>query len=89
VSSRVTAIPDNYYLAFPKDRLYVKTLVSVLFVMETVQTILNTHDLYKMYAEGFANPEALDGLHLAWIPIPILTGLCKAIGTSLVNEAPY
>jgi hypothetical protein len=71
----LTSFSDNYYLAFPKDRLYVKALVYSLFVVETLQTILNSHDLFKMYGEGFGNPAALEDLHFSWFSIPILSGI--------------
>jgi hypothetical protein len=68
-------LPDNYYLAFPRDRLYVKSVVYTVFVIETVQTILNAYSVHKMYAAGFGNLAALGDVQIAWFAIPFLTGI--------------
>ncbi|KAF8234829.1 hypothetical protein L208DRAFT_804269 [Tricholoma matsutake] len=39
-----------YYMAFPRDRIYSKSLVYSVYLLETLQTILLLHDGYIMYS---------------------------------------
>ena len=47
----------------------------VIYVLETLQTILVTHDGYKYYAEGFGNVDALNRTQLEWIAVPTISGI--------------
>jgi hypothetical protein len=64
-----------YYMSFPKDRTSIKTLVFGLYLLETVQTILVTHDLFHAYAIGFGNLSQLESAQLEWLSVPILSGI--------------
>ncbi|PBK88449.1 hypothetical protein ARMGADRAFT_1084406 [Armillaria gallica] len=44
-----------YYLAFPKDRKFTKYLVYGIYVVEFVQTILVSHDVFATFGYGFAS----------------------------------
>ncbi|KAK0483137.1 hypothetical protein EDD18DRAFT_1261695 [Armillaria luteobubalina] len=60
-----------YYLAFPKDRRFVKTLVYGIYIVEFVQTILVAHDAFAVFGYGFGDLEALTGMHSNWLILPI------------------
>ncbi|EKM52239.1 uncharacterized protein PHACADRAFT_148756 [Phanerochaete carnosa HHB-10118-sp] len=68
-----------YYIAFPRDRWTLKTLVYSVYVIETVQTILVTYDAFNEYASGFGSLEALDAGGLNWISVPIFSGIVSAM----------
>ena len=40
----LTNILDWYYLAFPKDDRVIKVLITIVFLMETAQTLIITND---------------------------------------------
>ncbi|KAK0226562.1 hypothetical protein IW262DRAFT_1491966 [Armillaria fumosa] len=60
-----------YYLAFPKDRRFVKILVYGIYIVEFVQTILVAHDAFAVFGYGFGDLEALTGMHSNWFILPI------------------
>jgi len=64
-----------YYLAFPKDTPVAKALVSLLYAVETTQTILIIHDAFATYAKGFMNLEALNNVGLNWLSVPVMSGI--------------
>lgn len=64
-----------YYMSFPKDRLAIKALVFGLFTIETVQTVLATHDLFHAYAIGWGNLAQLESAQLEWLTVPIISGI--------------
>ncbi|KAK1233595.1 hypothetical protein PQX77_003247 [Marasmius sp. AFHP31] len=63
-----------YYNAFPNDALKFQLLVYGVYIVECVQTILVTHDVFAIFAYGYGNMEALDGIHLIWFHACILPG---------------
>ncbi|KAF8879468.1 hypothetical protein BD779DRAFT_1150238 [Infundibulicybe gibba] len=64
-----------YYLAFPKDRLSTKCLVFGTYLVETIQTILITHDIYDSFGSGFGNLTVLGSIQLEWLGVPIISGI--------------
>ncbi|KAF9003214.1 hypothetical protein BDQ17DRAFT_1355746 [Cyathus striatus] len=64
-----------YYLAFPNDRLYAKILVYLIFILESVQSILVAHDAFEAYAKGFGSFEALTDEYFSWLTMPIIGGV--------------
>ncbi|THU84410.1 hypothetical protein K435DRAFT_806724 [Dendrothele bispora CBS 962.96] len=64
-----------YYIAFPNDRLIIKTLVYGCFVLNTAQTILNVIDAFNIFGSGFGDLDSLMDMRRAGISVPILTGL--------------
>lgn len=75
-------LTDIYYLAFPHDNRYNKILVYAIFLVETVQTVLITHDSFHSFAIGYGNINVLNSAQLEWIAIPIMSGA----GTSTLNS---
>ncbi|EKM52282.1 uncharacterized protein PHACADRAFT_260563 [Phanerochaete carnosa HHB-10118-sp] len=67
-----------YHLAFPKDSRVVKALVYSVFLIETTQTVLVTHDAFNAYAKGYGNIVALGSAQLEWLAVPIFSGIVSA-----------
>ncbi|KAK0444993.1 uncharacterized protein EV420DRAFT_1768101 [Desarmillaria tabescens] len=68
-----------YYISFPKDRLVSKIVVYVLWLTETVQTIINIADTFKVFCYDFGNLSELDDVHLSWFSVPILSGFVGCV----------
>lgn len=66
-----------YYMSFPKDRRTLQFLVFGLFLLETVQTVLITHDLFTTYAFGWGDTAQLGARHLEPFAVPITNGIGK------------
>ncbi|KAK1227048.1 hypothetical protein PQX77_009958 [Marasmius sp. AFHP31] len=64
-----------YYNAFPNDALKFRLLVYGVYIVECVQTILVTHDVFAIFAYGYGNMKALDDVHLLWFHACVLPGL--------------
>ena len=75
VVSNTFSVPDLYYLAFPKDRQFVKCLVYGTYIVEFVQTILVAHDAFAAFGYGFGDLEALAGIHFNWLSVPIMVAI--------------
>ncbi len=66
---------DLYYLAFPDDRRFIKYLVSGIYVIEFVQTMLITHAVFATFGYGFGDMDGLTAEHLYWFTIPIMSAV--------------
>ena len=66
---------DLYYLSFPKDNRVSKALVSCIYTIEVVQTIIVTRDAYADYASGFGNLNSLNSVQTIWLSVPIFSGI--------------
>ncbi|KAF8639118.1 hypothetical protein AX17_001733 [Amanita inopinata Kibby_2008] len=71
---------DTYYMAFPNDRLVVKSLVYGVFLLGIVQTVFAAHDMFKVFATGYGMIGTLDDIHFLWLTIPVLGGITGCIG---------
>ncbi len=71
----INRVADVYYLAFPKDGRWTKLLVGGIYLLETVQTIIITHDAFNAYAKGYGNLNALGSAQLEWLAVPIFSGI--------------
>ncbi|KAK0483093.1 hypothetical protein EDD18DRAFT_1261670 [Armillaria luteobubalina] len=69
-----------YYLAFPKDRQFVKCLVYGIYIVEFVQTILVAHDAFAVFGYGFGDLEALTEMHFNWLILPIMIAIDSLVG---------
>ncbi|KAK0486439.1 hypothetical protein IW261DRAFT_1308144, partial [Armillaria novae-zelandiae] len=69
-----------YYLAFPKDRGFVKSLVYGIYILELVQTILVAHDAFTVFGYGFGDLEALTEINLNWLIVPVVTAIVAFVG---------
>ncbi|PBK60819.1 hypothetical protein ARMSODRAFT_965742 [Armillaria solidipes] len=68
-----------YYISFPNDNLASKTVIYVLWLTETVQTVIDIYDTFDMFCYDFGNLSGLDNVHLTWFTLPILTGFVGCI----------
>ncbi|KNZ81051.1 hypothetical protein J132_03040 [Termitomyces sp. J132] len=71
--------PNYYYIAFPDDRLYCKILVYGVYLLESLQTVIITHDAFASFGAGFGSFEALDNIQLTCLSIPILSGIVGCV----------
>ncbi|KAK0188562.1 hypothetical protein F5146DRAFT_1140082 [Armillaria mellea] len=69
-----------YYLAFPNDGRGTKCLVYSTYVIEFVQTILMTHDVFVSFGYGFGDMDALIRVNFYWLTIPIMSAVAACIG---------
>ncbi|GJE98656.1 hypothetical protein PsYK624_148910 [Phanerochaete sordida] len=67
-----------YHISFPNDGRIAKALVYSVFLIETAQTILVTHDAFNAYAKGFGNLVALGSAQMEWLAVPIFSGIVSA-----------
>ncbi|KAK0186993.1 hypothetical protein F5146DRAFT_985078 [Armillaria mellea] len=78
-----------YYISFPNDHLATKTVVYVLWLAETVQTVSNIIDTFDTFCYNFGNVSELDNVHLTWFTIPILSGFVGCIAQSFYAWRMY
>ncbi|KAJ7722187.1 hypothetical protein B0H16DRAFT_1600884 [Mycena metata] len=78
-----------YYQAFPKDRVFTKSLVYAVYVIESLQTVLATHDAFSNFVYGLDDLFALSNLSSQWFPLPIMSGLVALIGQSFCAYRVY
>lgn len=71
----MTLHSDMYHIAFPRDAWLTKSLVYIVYVLDTVQTILVTHDAFTYFAAGFGNVDTLGGAQLEWLAVPTISGI--------------
>ncbi|KAK0489271.1 hypothetical protein IW261DRAFT_1557753 [Armillaria novae-zelandiae] len=69
-----------YYLAFPDDRRITKYLVYGIYVIEFVQTVLVTHDVFATFGYSFGDMDALAKVNFYWLTIPIMGAVAACIG---------
>ncbi|KAK0186998.1 hypothetical protein F5146DRAFT_1063213 [Armillaria mellea] len=68
-----------YYISFPKDNLASKTVVYLLWLIETAQTVTNIYYTFHTFCYNFGNLAGLDDVHITWFAIPIMSGLVGCI----------
>jgi hypothetical protein len=59
-------LPDNYYLAFPKDQFHNKALVALLFLMQAFQTVASLVDGFRWFASDYGNMDEFDKVGIIW-----------------------
>ncbi|KAF8876239.1 hypothetical protein BD779DRAFT_1629511, partial [Infundibulicybe gibba] len=64
-----------YYLAFPRDRVGTKCLVLGLYLAETIQTALATHDAFMTFGVNYGNIAALSEGQLSGVTVPVFSGI--------------
>ncbi|KAK0486476.1 hypothetical protein IW261DRAFT_1359283 [Armillaria novae-zelandiae] len=69
-----------YYLAFPKDRKFTKYLVYGIYILEFVQTMLVTYDVFATLGYGFGDFDALTRMYFNWLIVPIMSGIVAFVG---------
>ena len=79
LSASQVSCEDIYYLAFPYDSMATKVLVFVIFIFESLQTLLLTHDAFGAFGAGWGNPEALSNVQWLGLTIPIMSGISESL----------
>ncbi|KAK0483078.1 hypothetical protein EDD18DRAFT_754036 [Armillaria luteobubalina] len=69
-----------YYLAFPKDRRFVKILVYGIYILELIQAILVAYDAFAVFGYGFGDLDALTDRHFNWLVVPTMGGIAASVG---------
>ncbi|KAK0484821.1 hypothetical protein IW261DRAFT_859690 [Armillaria novae-zelandiae] len=69
-----------YYLAFPNDRRFAKYLVYGIYIIEFVQTVLITHDVFATFGYGFGDIDALTRTNSFWLAVPIMSAVAAGVG---------
>ncbi|KAK0493073.1 hypothetical protein EDD18DRAFT_1333860 [Armillaria luteobubalina] len=64
-----------YYLAFSMDRKFTNYLVYGIYIIESAQTMIFTHDAFATFGYGFGDMEALTGMYSNWFTVPIMSVL--------------
>ncbi|KJA27684.1 hypothetical protein HYPSUDRAFT_868624 [Hypholoma sublateritium FD-334 SS-4] len=68
-----------YYVAFSKDRRVLKFIVFAQLLLETIQTVMLTHDMIQAFAMVYTGLDVLNDLGTKWLSIPLLIGLIASI----------
>ncbi|KAJ7684446.1 hypothetical protein DFH06DRAFT_7258 [Mycena polygramma] len=69
-----------YFIAFPKDELRFKLLVTLIFLLELLQTLSDTHDTIKVFGAGYGNWSLLDEVGWSFFSVPIVGSLIACAG---------
>ncbi|KAK0454324.1 hypothetical protein EV421DRAFT_1896250 [Armillaria borealis] len=69
-----------YYLAFPKDRKFIKYLVYGIYIAEFVQTMLLTHNAFASFGYGFGDLEAVTKMRFNWLAVPVMSAAAACVG---------
>ncbi|TFK33126.1 hypothetical protein BDQ12DRAFT_691535, partial [Crucibulum laeve] len=64
-----------YYLAFPKDRTFIKGFVYGIFCLEIIQSFVIARDSFVTFASGFGDPNSLINMHLVWLTMPLMSAI--------------
>ena len=62
-------------MAFPNDPLRNKALVYSVLILEILQTIIITRSAFHVFGEGYGNFSFFNDVELAWLDVPVLTGI--------------
>ena len=69
-------VTDIYYIAFPNDKPFTKGLVYALYMLETAQTAMMSHDGIMIFGIHFGDTSYLKPVHLAFFT-PIFTAISE------------
>ncbi|KAF8198759.1 hypothetical protein K438DRAFT_2016186 [Mycena galopus ATCC 62051] len=69
-----------YLLAFPKDKLTNKLIVSFVFIAEMLQTLGDSRNTIENFGAGWGDLNDLDQVHWAWLSVPILGSTVACVG---------
>ncbi|KJA25594.1 hypothetical protein HYPSUDRAFT_37636 [Hypholoma sublateritium FD-334 SS-4] len=68
-----------YYIAFPNDRLFLKLVVFLVVLFETVQTAALVQNSFAYFSVGFLNIQILNEFGSTWFSIPLMTGFVASL----------
>ncbi|KIJ23379.1 hypothetical protein M422DRAFT_195996, partial [Sphaerobolus stellatus SS14] len=67
-----------YYLCFPKDNSYIKTLVYSLFCLEIAQTIILSKDSWDWFINAWGDPVRVGEFRAEWFNLPVMDGIISS-----------
>lgn len=65
---------DTYYRAFSHDRVFLKSLVSLIMLLQTLQALLLTDTAFKDLALGFGQFPVINQIGTVWLSICVIGG---------------
>ena len=68
---RVLQKADLYHISFPRDRWLSRGLFYTLWIIETAQTALLTHDAFNSFVRSFGFAPEMDEVQYAWLAGPV------------------
>ncbi|KAJ7061181.1 hypothetical protein C8F01DRAFT_1252824 [Mycena amicta] len=68
----------KFHVCFPKERLWIKMLVYILFALECAQTGVTSHFAYSILVVSWGNPAIFTKLPWSSLATPIFTGITSA-----------
>ncbi|KAH8088937.1 hypothetical protein BXZ70DRAFT_1011445 [Cristinia sonorae] len=68
-----------YYIAFPTDTKALKSVVTLAYLLETVQTALFTRDIERVFVHGYGDTSQLDLMGLYWLSVPMMSAAISAL----------
>ena len=66
---------DLYYAAFPRDHHLLKLIVIVQLLLETIQTVMFTHDIFEHFTQAYIDPTGLNEVGTLWLSVTLMIGL--------------
>lgn len=78
-----------YFVAFPNDRWFLKSIVLLAILLETVQTTAFIQNTFEYVTVGYSNQEILNEFRSDWYSIPLITGLGMFALEKLSAHKPY
>lgn len=74
-----SCISDLYHVSFSNERWPTKALVYAIYLVETTQTILISHDAFNAYAIHFGDLQNLDAMQNEWLAVPVFSAVGECI----------
>ncbi|KAF7346001.1 hypothetical protein MVEN_01622800 [Mycena venus] len=71
-----------YSEMFPNDSRGIKAFVWVLFILETIYTLLITMAAWNDYGPGWGDVDTLSVYDWSWVPLPALSGILAGMAQS-------
>ena len=71
-------LADIYYLAFTKDPRWIRAVIFLLYVFQTVQICLLSQSAFMTFGPGFGNVERVDDIQHIWFSVPIMSSAGKS-----------
>jgi hypothetical protein len=62
-------------LSFPRDKWRTKLLVYFVYLIDTAQTCMVTHDVFNAYAKHYGDLDVLDSQQLEPIAVPMFSSI--------------
>lgn len=81
---RVEQYIVGYHDKFPQDRLGHKLLVYLVFIFETVQTMLIAYDRYMAFVMEIGDPLAQDAIRNTWFAVPLMDSVSELPGLPVI-----